>query len=74
MVRDDVENKVANEGCKPEWNELLHMLERRLQRYRCCFRTRSQPRLQALVPTPLAKAPEFFSEAFSYVQQGLELG
>ena len=33
MVRDDVENKVANEGCKPEWNELLHMLERRLQRY-----------------------------------------
>ena len=33
MVRDDVENKVANEGCKPGWNERLHMLERRLQRY-----------------------------------------
>ena len=32
MVRDDVENKVANEGFKPGWNELLHMLERRLQR------------------------------------------
>jgi hypothetical protein len=34
VVRDDVENKVANEGCKPEWNERLHMLERRLQRYK----------------------------------------
>ena len=39
MVRDDVENKVANEGCKPEWNELLHMLERRLQRYTSAAKT-----------------------------------
>ena len=74
MVRNQVVNKIADEGFKPEWNELLHMLERRLQRDSECFRTRSQPRLQAPVPTPLAKASEFFSEAFSYVQQGLELG
>ena len=33
VVRADVENKIANEGCKPGWNERLHMLEQRSQRY-----------------------------------------
>ena len=33
VVRNQVVNKVADEGFKPEWNELLHILERRSQRY-----------------------------------------
>lgn len=34
MVRKIVVNKVADDGFKPGWNELLHMLEQRSQRYK----------------------------------------
>ena len=42
MVRNPIVNKVADEGFKPEWNELLHMLERRSQRYSSAIKSGSE--------------------------------